>query len=143
MSYWPNDSMRHHIAAYNFAEFKKMALGFGCADPQHWYDMVSQTMLKLSQSVAQSPVPQGVDPLIQSISRKAESMPPAAGQSIADLVDKINKRIEDDNVKYDVLCLLKETQPSLKIDGEKLTIDADTLDQRTVNALILYLKAHN
>jgi hypothetical protein len=35
-------------------------------------------------------------------------------------------RTEDNHVEYDVLCLLKEIQPSSKIDGEKLMVGADT-----------------
>ena len=68
-------------------------------------------------------------------------MPPPSSQAIAELVEKINSRIEDENVHFDVLCILKETQPGLKIEGDSLTIDADKLSQLALNALLLYVKA--
>jgi hypothetical protein len=140
--YHPPASMWHGIATYNLAEFKKIALGFGCRDPQEWYTKVCETMLKLQTVIAESPVPQGIDPMILSIIRKAESLPPLAAQSIADVVEKINGQIKDDGVKYDILCLLKETEPGLKIEGDKITIDADVLSDLTLNALSMYVKAH-
>jgi hypothetical protein len=132
----------HQIATYNLAEFKKTAFGFGCHDAQEWYAKVSEAMLRLQQAIAASPVPQGIDPMILSIIRRAESQPPLASQSIADVVDRINQQIEDETVKYDVLCLLKETEPGLKVDGDRLTINADTLTDLSLNALSLYVKAH-
>ncbi|OHT06577.1 Bromodomain containing protein [Tritrichomonas foetus] len=142
MTYHPKGSVFHSIAKYNKKEFQKLALGIGCPDPQSWYDLTCKTMQKLSTAIANGPVPQGIDPLLLSIVKKAELMPPPTPQLIADLVAKINGKLEDQNIKLDVMSLLKETQPSLKIDGEKLTIDADSLSDITLNALSLYVKAH-
>jgi hypothetical protein len=141
--YHSPESMWHGIATYNLAEFKKTALGFGCHDAQEWYAKVCEAMLKLQTAIAESPVPQGIDPMILSIIRKAEPLLPLAAQSIADVVDKVNGLIEDDSVKYDILCLLKETEPGLKIEGDKITINADVLSDLTLNALSMYVKAHN
>jgi hypothetical protein len=142
MKFHPQGSFWWAIAHYNMMEFKRMAIGFGCSDPQQWYDWVSQTMFKLNKYISNGPVPQAIDPLILSVKKKAESMLPPTPQSIADLVDKINRRMEEDDIRYDVLCLLNQTQPNLKIDGPEFTIDADTLTDVTLNALSLYVKAH-
>jgi hypothetical protein len=133
----------HQIAEYNLAEFQKMAIGFNCSDPQHWYDMVNIAMAKLSRTIASGPVPQGIDPLILSIIKKAGSMLPPTPQLIADLVERVNTKLDDEIVKYDLLSLLKETEPDLKMEGDKVSIDADSLSELTLNALLLYLKSHN
>lgn len=141
LTYHKPDTIWHKIALYNLQEFKKLALGIGCNDPQTWYDMVNNTMFKLSTAMADGPVPQGIDPLILSVLRKAEEMVPPSSQSIAEMVDRINKRIDHEDVKYDILCILKETQPDLKIDGEKMAIDADNLSVDSLKALSLYIKS--
>lgn len=144
LKYHPKESIFHQIAEYNLNEFKKKAIGFACSEPHQWYEMVTQAMNKLSKEIARGPVPQGVDPLILSIVKRAENeLPPPQPKVIAEVVEKINTMIEDDNVRYDVLCILKETEPNLKIAGEKMTIDADGLLPASVNTLSLYLKAHN
>ena len=130
------------IARYCKKEFQKAALGIGFSDPQEWYDLTCQTMKRLSKLIANGPVPQGIDPFILSIVRKAESMPPPNPQSIADLVAKINMLIENMTIKMDVITILKETHSNLTIEGEKLTIDADQLSELTLNSLYLYVKAH-
>lgn len=143
LKYHPKESIFHQIAEYNLNEFKKKAIGFACSDPQQWYDMVTQAMNKLSKEIARGPVPQGVDPLILSIVKRAENEAPPNPQVIAEVVEKINVMLKSDDVRYDVLCILKETEPNLKIQGEKLPIDADSLSHRSVNALAMYVRAHN
>jgi hypothetical protein len=141
-AYHHPSTLWHQIATYNLEEFKKTAYGFGCRDAQEWYTKVNEAMLNLQVAISASPVPQGIDPMILSIIKRAESQPPLASQSIADVVERINQQIEDENVRYDVLSLLKETEPGLKIEGDKVTINADTLTDLSLNALSLYVKAH-
>lgn len=151
MKYHPENSIFHSIAQYKKKEFEKIAIGIGCPDPQSWYDLTCQTMMKLSEIIANGPVPQGVDPMLLTIAKKAELMPPPTSQTIADIVSKLNEKQDDYNVRMDVITLLKETQPKqnlenedkkLLIEGEKITIDADSLSPTTLNALSLYVKAH-
>ena len=142
MKYHGKESVYYSIAQYKKKEFEKIAIGIGCSDPQNWYDLTCQTMMKLSKIIANGPVPQGIDPMLLTIVKKAELMPPPTSQSIADIVTKLNEKLENDNIQLDVKTLLKETQSGLKIDGEKLTIDADSLSPTTLNALSLYVKAH-
>jgi hypothetical protein len=131
----------HEIAQYNLAEFKKMALGFGCTDPQQWYQMLTQAMSTLNTRILDGPIPQGIDPMIPAIIAKAQTMLPPTPQLIADVVHKINAKLEDDVVRYDLRCLLADLEPSLKLDGENVTVDADSLSEWTVNALDLYIKS--
>lgn len=142
MKYHPNGSVYYRIAEYKKKEFEKIAIGIGCPDPQNWYDLTCQTMKKLSEIIANGPVPQAIDPMLLTIVKKAENMPPPTSQAIADIVGKLNEKLENDNDRIDVMTLLKETQSNLKIEGEKLTIDADSLSNTTLNALSLYVKAH-
>lgn len=142
MKYHQEGTVYYNIAKYKKKEFEKIAIGIGCPDPQSWYDLTCQTMTKLSEIIANGPVPQSIDPMLLTISKKAELMPPPTSQSIADIVAKLNEKIENDIVRLDVITLLKETQSNLKIEGEKLTINADSLSNTTLNALSLYVKAH-
>ena len=132
----------HILAMYNKKEFEKQAYGLGCADAQTWYDLTCKTMKKLNDKIANSPVPQAIDPLLLTISRKAETMPPPTSQSIAELVAKLNTKLSDTAFRLDIISLLKETHADVEIQGEKLTIDADSLPDITKNALMLYVKAH-
>lgn len=141
LKYHPATSIWHSIAKYSLKQFQTEAIGIGCTTPKEWYCLVGETMKKLKKNIANGPVPQVIDPLVLSIVKKADSMPPPSSQAIAELVEKINSRIEDENVHFDVLCILKETQPGLKIEGDSLTIDADKLSQLALNALLLYVKA--
>lgn len=143
LKYHPEGTIFHQIAEYNLHEFKKHAIGFGCTDTQQWYDMVTKGMHSLSEEIAKGPVPQGVDPLILSIVKEAEGMMPLKSREVAELVDKLNKTLDNEDVHFDVLCILNETEPQLKIDGEKVLIDADTLSQKSLNALYRYIKSQN
>lgn len=134
-------SVWHKIAEYSLRQFRSEAIGLGCATPQEWYALVGATTQKLKASIADGPVPQVVDPLVLSIVKKADTMPPPSSQAIAELVEKVNARIDDESVRFDVLCILRETQPGLKVDGDALSIDADKLSQLALNALALYVRA--
>jgi hypothetical protein len=132
----------YEMAQYNLAEFKKMAHGFGCPDAQQWFNLVTDAMRKLKSRIMHGPVPQAIDPMIPAIIAKAQTMLPPTPQLIADVVHRINAQLEDDVVKFDVRCLLAELQPELRLDAEKVTVDADSLSDWTLNALSLYLKSH-
>ncbi|KAH0788930.1 Bromodomain containing protein [Histomonas meleagridis] len=141
LKYHDPSTIWYAIAKYGLKQFQSEAIGMECETPQEWYDLVGKTMRKLSENISNGPVPQGVDPLVLSIVKKADTMPPPSSQTIAELVEKLNSQIGDDNIHFDVLCILKETQPSLKIEGESMTIDADKLSPLSLNALSLYVKA--
>jgi hypothetical protein len=140
--YHPVNSLWHAIATYNLKEFKKMTRGFECRTTHEWYNTASQAMLKLQIEIAESPIPQGVDPMILSIVKKAHSLPPLFPQAIADVIERINIRVLEESKRYDILCLLKQMEPQLKLDEDKLTIDSDMLSDVTLVALSLYLKRH-
>lgn len=143
LKYHPKGTIFHQIAEYSLNEFKKQAVGFGCTEPQQWYDLVAKGMRELSEEIANGPVPQGVDPMILSIIKKAEGMVSLNPRYIAEVVDKLNRKLDNDDVRHDVMCILNETEPQLKIDGESMTIDADALSQQSLNTLYLYVKSQN
>lgn len=139
LKYHKDNSIWHRIALYNLQEFKKVAIGIEYSDPQNWYDMVNTTMYKFSSLVANGPAPQGIDPLVISVLSKANETPLPDEQKIAQMVEKLNRKLFKDDIKFDVISILKETQPDLRLSHPKLTIDADNLTDLSLKALNLYL----
>ena len=132
----------NYIAQYKLKEFQKKAKGLSFKDPQEWYNSVSKTMKELTVLTARSPIPQGVDPLLSNIVKQSITMVPPKAQTIADLVNRLNKMIVDqERIHNDVITLLKMVQPDITISGEKLVLDADKLPEQTLNALYLYINA--
>ena len=127
------------IAKFKLQEFKKMNKGYSCSDVQEWFDSVSEKMNQISEDISQSPVPQGMDPIIPTIIKQSGSLLPPKPQTIAELVFNLNKFLDNPRVHNDVLYILKQTQPDLKIEGEKFSINADELSDATLNALTMYI----
>ncbi len=98
-----------------------MNKGYSCSDVQEWFDSVSEKMNQISEDISQSPVPQGMDPIIPTIIKQSGSLLPPKPQTIAELVFNLNKFLDNPRVHNDVLYILKQTQPDLKIEGEKFS----------------------
>jgi hypothetical protein len=139
MTFHPPDSLFYEVAKYNLAQFQNMALGLECSDTQQWYDLVNESMAELSRTIASGPVPQGTDPMILTILEQVSQYPVPAPESIEKMVKKLNEKSRDPIVRNDLLCLLRKTEPALKIEGEELTIDADSLSEDAKKVLFRYV----
>lgn len=138
LTYHQPDGVWHRVAEYCLADFKKRYHDIQTQSMQKWYELLNQKMVSLSELIGNSPVPQIIDPLIISVVKKAELMDLPSSSAIAELVETINKKINEQQFKVDILTILNKTQPELKIEGEEFTVDADTLNNTALNALILY-----
>ena len=139
--YHPEGTSWNLVAQYKLKEFQKKAKGLSFKDSQEWYNEVSKTMKELTVLSARSPVPQGVDPFLENVIKQSITMVPPKSQTIAELVERLNKMIDQSRIHNDVIMILKKVQPDLAISGEKLIIDADKLSHQTLNALFLYINA--
>lgn len=142
LAYHKKDTVWHQVAEYCLNDFKKKYPDIQTQSIQNWYELINKKMVAMSELIAESPVPQVIDPLILSAIKKAEFMAPPSGTTIADLVAKINKSIDNPQFKLDILTILEKTQPDLKIEGEKFTVDADALKPLALNAILLYTSSH-
>ena len=143
MTYHRPDVIWHSIADYCLNSFKQKAHEIQTADVQKWYELLNKRLYKLTETIARSPIPQIVDPLVLSTIKKAETIPPPSTSTIPYFVEKINKLATDESCRRDIICILHDSQPDLKISDEKeeFSIDADSLSSTTLNALILYVNA--
>lgn len=141
MAYHPPNTIYHLIAEYQIKQFQKLAKGASFKDNQSWFNCVSTIMKELKDQVARSPVPQGNDPIIDNIIKQAEKMPPPASQAIAELVKRLNEKINQETIHNDIITILKKTEPGLQITGEKFVIDADKLSHQSLNSLSLYINS--
>ena len=123
------------------ARFKRETRGLLYSDPNGWYDEVRKEFGRLTKTMTSNPIPQYRDPLISFVVKKSETKVTPYPQNNAELVQNVNRIIENENARRDVLVILNETQPDLKITGESFEIDADTLNMRAINALHLYISS--
>ena len=143
MTYHPNTVIWHSVAQYCLSSFKQKAHEIQTQDIQKWYELVNKKLYKLTERISQSPVPQILDPLVLSTIRKAETIAPPSTSVLPSFVERINKLATDEACRRDIVCILHQSQPDLKIedDKEEFKIDADKLSSTTLNALILYVNA--
>lgn len=132
-----------NVSQYCMEQFESLARGIECTDSQKWYELASHQLEKLAKVAIKSPIPQGIDPMIANILKKADTMPPLTPQCIADTVERLNRTIENTETRKDVFIILKETQPDLQWTSNDITIDAEKLNDTSKNALFLYVKAHS
>lgn len=130
------------LAKYNMKKFRELTPGLECASAADWYAMVQRAFDKLVHAAAQSPVPQGIDPMIRRVYDFAEPLVPLKAKEIAETVDSLNRLMDKEYIKKDVALILREMEPELKMDEDMVHVDADKLREDTLKALWVYLKAH-
>lgn len=130
------------LANYNMKKFKEMTPGLECTTENEWYEKTKKAFEKLIKVAGESPVPQGIDPMIPKVYDFAEPLVPLKPVEIAQTVDALNRLMDKEYVKKDIVMILKEMEPNLKMDEDYVSIDADKLKEDTLKALWVYLKAH-
>lgn len=140
------DSYYGAIAEYNMERFEKMAVGYNCANTKEWYELVQKTFDDVLKLAGNSPVPQGLDPMLENIVKNAERQmtlkPGEIRQTIARVDHLANIMARSREIEY----LLKKCEPDLKLKeqtSDTIVIDADKLSERAVKALYMYVKAHS
>jgi hypothetical protein len=130
------------IAAYNLSQFKKLAIGLHCHDAGEWHEFVRRKLNKVINTASNSPVPHCLDPLLDTIVKYAETVLPPTPKAIVETVEWLNRWCERDEVRCDLIYLLKKLQPSLNFgSGEALIIDSDKLNHAALKGLSMYVKA--
>lgn len=122
-------------------KFRRETRGLLYNDANGWYEEIKKEFGKLTKTMTSNPIPQYRDPLISFVVKKSEAKSTPYPQNNAELVQNINRIIENENARRDVLVILNETQPDLKITGESFEVDADALNMRAINALHLYISS--
>ena len=143
MKYHDPDKVYHWIASHCLKTFKKMAAGLEIETMRDWQASFDVQLRKMTKVLSQSPVPQGLDPLIIDIvekSKKAHNLPSG---SLENTFNKINDLMRNNNeCKKDVITLLEKTQSKVQVDDGDIKIKTDDLPDQTLNALYLYARAH-
>ncbi|KAH0792789.1 Bromodomain containing protein [Histomonas meleagridis] len=130
------------LANYNLKRFKKLTPGLECKSDEEWYELTRKTNEKLIKIAGNSPIPQGIDPMLPDVSSFAEPLMPLTPREIAETVDSLNRWMDQDHTKKDIVLLLKQNEPEMKFDVDLLTIDAEKLKEETLKALWVYVKSH-
>lgn len=144
MKYHKPDSIYYTIAEHCSKQFKKKVVGleFTESSSQEWYNAVCLQMQKLAKAVTQSPVPQGIDPLVISIIEQSKTLSPFPSNIISEIVFKINNLMKLEKHREKIIYILKNLQPSLQLEGDDLSINVGKLSKTSLNAIFLYTRAH-
>ena len=134
----PPDSLRRRAAEHGLAEARRLACGLDCSTPTAWYSRVQLALRKLSRAIAESPVPQGIDPSLLTILRRARARPSPAPRNLPDIAARATAAISDERVRSDVVSILKEADPGLALDADALRIDLGRAPACAADALLRY-----
>lgn len=131
------------ISKHLLKEFQSQAKRFNVSDEAEWNEVYKIYFEKLGKAIEKSKVPQGIDDLVQSCIKRAESMPPIQDAELADLGPKLKALVEDESKKLCVLAILKKTQKDLSVpkDSDTLTIELDKLNITALNVINLYVRS--
>lgn len=148
LEYYTPENPYYQLAEYNKKQFKKLALGFDCQDTQSWYSKLRESFDELIKLAGQSPVPQGLDPWLSILPFHADNAIPLHPSEISETIDFLNRELqqsdekEASNVRNDIYAILKEMEPNLQLSPEENMIDVKNLNEMTIRALNIYMKAH-
>lgn len=136
----PPGSPTHSAAAYGLKEVHRLSQGLSFRDPQSWYELVRRKMRKLSGVISESPVCQGVDPFIISLVARAIACPSPSPRNLPDIAARASELLADARARHDAVCLLKEADPSVEVDGDRIRVDLERLRTCAADALLRYLE---
>ena len=130
------------IAEFLLDDFKKIAKKFNVSNTQEWSKLLSEEMNKLGKKIEKSPVPQGIDDLVHSCIKRAESCPQITPQEVAGMVSRLKVALQDEEKKGCIIAILKKQKDfSIPKDADTITIEISKLSQNSLNALNLYVRA--
>ena len=133
-----NDPLIVALTTYLKDKFEEEFSVRAITDLNEWKNKVAEQMNKIKTLLAQSPVIQGIDPMLISIIKTSENKPPPNQHDIALLASKLNPKMqENEDIRRDVYMILKATEPNKIHDS----IDISTLSASSQYALFSYLEA--
>ena len=137
ITYHTLNSIWGQIASYCKKNFEKKYFTKKWTTQQEWYDNLTLSIQELRNIIAKSPVPQGIDPYLDTIIEKAMSLPPAQPKLIGEAMNVLNRRASESHIRWALIHILKKTQPNF-VELDDLMIKAETLCDHALNSLILY-----
>lgn len=134
------------LAAYKMERFERKAVGYNCTDTKEWYKMARTALNDVIKVAGNGPVPQGIDPLLENIVKNAERQVTLKSGEIRHTIALINTWTDNPMRMREIDYLLKKFEPGLEMkeqDSDTIVIDADKLNEFTMKALYMYVKAHS
>lgn len=130
------------LANYNLAEFKKMTPALSCGSDKEWNAVVQKSRNKLLNLIAERPLELDAKCEIPSVRGDVE----LSRREIEDAVKALNEWLGKDSGceerRRDVLRILRQTENGIDLEKDEIVIDAEKLQQSTLNALWVYAKAN-
>ena len=95
----------------------------------------------MTKILIDSPIPQGIDPLVLDCIKKGENaaMPSSNSSYVSELGAKLEKLCKNPYYKKEIYCILRDTGHEIKDDESPIEIDS--LSAPTINSLLFYVNA--
>ena len=137
LSQYDKDSIQYSIAEYALKDFQKES--FKLYDENNaWYNKLLSKIQKLVTTINQSPIPQGIDPVIFVILKKGNvNLTP---EQIKETMSRLNFLMSNQLCRYEIRYILSQTQEGLLL-SQDTTLDSDKLTEKSLSALFHYSQA--
>lgn len=142
IDYFPIDDGLSMIARYQLAEFKKMAYGMNLTTEQDWLNSIQTISSKLTKIISQPPSLTKANPNISLLCQRAEKASPPDKQAIASYVQKLNHITVNDDVREEVIGILKEVQGMTISEITEQPVNLDNLKPVALKSLVLFANEH-
>lgn len=132
------------IAAQLLHDFKRIAAGFQAQNYHEWSEILAKETKKLGKRITVSPVRHAGDSLVAGCVKKAESMGKFRPDAIPELVDRMKALFDRNEVRHDVLTIVKTSQKKdapITTKDDEVVIDVEKLKDQTLHALNMYTRA--
>ena len=131
------------IAKQLLHDFTKLANGLQARSSDEWIELLDAQTKKFGSVISSSPLKLSTDSLVQGCIKRSEGMPHFPQDKIPNLISKLNKMFELDEVKVSVLNIIKSTHkdPPLTYEEDTVTIEIDKLKDQALNAIYFYVQA--
>jgi hypothetical protein len=142
IQYYSAGQPLYDVAKYLLKSFRKLAVTFNAIDSVAWFTALNARYEKFVTLAGNSPVPQGLDPMLAKISAVSPDRVPLKPKEIADTIDWLTRAVESGDTAKDVVHLLSRLQPDLDFrNSTEVVIDADKLNMHALQALTMYVRA--
>lgn len=142
IDYYPKDSKLSLIASYLLDEFKKSAFGLNISSEKDWANSVQKLSSKLTSIISQPPSFQSSTQNISALFQRAEKTHEPDKQAIASYVDKLNAITANDDIREEVIGILKEVEGMCLADIIAQPVDLDKLKPNSLKTLVVYANEH-
>ena len=143
IDYYPIESSISMIANFYLEVFKKEAIGLNFKSEQEWSDNVQQYTNKFTKILEKQPSLQKINPNLLSLCQRAEKNILPDKQTIANYVEKLNSLTMNDEIREDVIGILKEIEGMSIEEISGQPVDLDKLKPTSLKSLVLYANEHS